>query len=170
MSVSSFPFWIALLGWICESCIHCSIINQVSLLKLNHDFLIGSQSWYKTTQVHRGILLTLKLKSNGKIPSFSFVFLALTLFLPFFTLLLFFIFVGSISPALSVFFLFSPALFLSYRSPSLARARSLSLFLSVPSGVYGDVQRVKILYNKKDSALIQLSDGNQAQLGKFEII
>uniref|UniRef100_A0A3B4G4K6 Polypyrimidine tract-binding protein 2-like n=1 Tax=Pundamilia nyererei TaxID=303518 RepID=A0A3B4G4K6_9CICH len=32
--------------------------------------------------------------------------------------------------------------------------------------VYGDVQRVKILYNKKDSALIQLSDGNQAQLGQ----
>uniref|UniRef100_A0A3B4B2P6 RRM domain-containing protein n=1 Tax=Periophthalmus magnuspinnatus TaxID=409849 RepID=A0A3B4B2P6_9GOBI len=31
-------------------------------------------------------------------------------------------------------------------------------------GVYGDVQRVKILYNKKDSALIQLADGNQAQL------
>uniref|UniRef100_A0A8C5BFC4 Polypyrimidine tract-binding protein 2-like n=1 Tax=Gadus morhua TaxID=8049 RepID=A0A8C5BFC4_GADMO len=33
-----------------------------------------------------------------------------------------------------------------------------------PQGVYGDVQRVKILYNKKDSALIQMSDGNQAQL------
>uniref|UniRef100_A0A8D3CCR6 RRM domain-containing protein n=1 Tax=Scophthalmus maximus TaxID=52904 RepID=A0A8D3CCR6_SCOMX len=33
-----------------------------------------------------------------------------------------------------------------------------------PQRVYGDVQRVKILYNKKDSALIQLSDGNQAQL------
>uniref|UniRef100_A0A8C6V1M4 Polypyrimidine tract binding protein 2b n=1 Tax=Neogobius melanostomus TaxID=47308 RepID=A0A8C6V1M4_9GOBI len=32
------------------------------------------------------------------------------------------------------------------------------------TGVYGDVQRVKILYNKKDSALIQLADGNQAQL------
>ncbi|CAG12676.1 unnamed protein product, partial [Tetraodon nigroviridis] len=31
-------------------------------------------------------------------------------------------------------------------------------------GVYGDVQRVKILYNKKDSALIQMSDANQAQL------
>uniref|UniRef100_A0AAQ5Y3W4 RRM domain-containing protein n=1 Tax=Amphiprion ocellaris TaxID=80972 RepID=A0AAQ5Y3W4_AMPOC len=30
--------------------------------------------------------------------------------------------------------------------------------------VYGDVQRVKILYNKKDSALIQMSDSNQAQL------
>lgn len=34
------------------------------------------------------------------------------------------------------------------------------------AGVYGDVQRVKILYNKKDSALIQMSDGNQAQLGE----
>uniref|UniRef100_A0A672G529 Polypyrimidine tract binding protein 2 n=1 Tax=Salarias fasciatus TaxID=181472 RepID=A0A672G529_SALFA len=32
------------------------------------------------------------------------------------------------------------------------------------SRVYGDVQRVKILYNKKDSALIQMSDSNQAQL------
>ncbi|XP_028824433.1 polypyrimidine tract-binding protein 2 isoform X3 [Denticeps clupeoides] len=31
-------------------------------------------------------------------------------------------------------------------------------------GVYGDVQRVKILYNKKDSALIQMADANQAQL------
>ncbi|GAB1288064.1 Polypyrimidine tract-binding protein 2 [Apodemus speciosus] len=30
--------------------------------------------------------------------------------------------------------------------------------------VYGDVQRVKILYNKKDSALIQMADGNQSQL------
>uniref|UniRef100_A0A3P8WKY0 Polypyrimidine tract binding protein 2b n=1 Tax=Cynoglossus semilaevis TaxID=244447 RepID=A0A3P8WKY0_CYNSE len=44
---------------------------------------------------------------------------------------------------------------------SLSLSLSLSLLLS---GVYGDVQRVKILYNKKDSALIQLSDGNQAQL------
>lgn len=33
-------------------------------------------------------------------------------------------------------------------------------------GVYGDVQRVKILYNKKDSALIQMADGNQSQLGE----
>ncbi|CAG0881886.1 unnamed protein product [Cyprideis torosa] len=31
-------------------------------------------------------------------------------------------------------------------------------------GVYGDVQRVKILYNKKDSALIQMADSHQAQL------
>uniref|UniRef100_A0AAY4CMH6 RRM domain-containing protein n=1 Tax=Denticeps clupeoides TaxID=299321 RepID=A0AAY4CMH6_9TELE len=36
--------------------------------------------------------------------------------------------------------------------------------VSVSACVYGDVQRVKILYNKKDSALIQLSDANQAQL------
>uniref|UniRef100_A0A665W5B2 Polypyrimidine tract-binding protein 2-like n=1 Tax=Echeneis naucrates TaxID=173247 RepID=A0A665W5B2_ECHNA len=34
----------------------------------------------------------------------------------------------------------------------------------VSNTLYGDVQRVKILYNKKDSALIQMSDANQAQL------
>jgi len=31
--------------------------------------------------------------------------------------------------------------------------------------VYGDVIRVKIMYNKKDKALIQFADGKQAQLG-----
>uniref|UniRef100_A0A1B0BJY9 Uncharacterized protein n=1 Tax=Glossina palpalis gambiensis TaxID=67801 RepID=A0A1B0BJY9_9MUSC len=36
---------------------------------------------------------------------------------------------------------------------------------SSPS-VYGDVQRVKILYNKKDSALIQMAEPQQAYLGK----
>jgi hypothetical protein len=36
-----------------------------------------------------------------------------------------------------------------------------------PTGVYGDVQRVKILYNKKDSALIQMSEPHQAHLGKY---
>lgn len=41
----------------------------------------------------------------------------------------------------------------------------LHLPLATTEGVYGDVQRVKILYNKKDSALIQMTDGNQAQLG-----
>lgn len=51
---------------------------------------------------------------------------------------------------------------------------STSLFLLLPAcgsnaGVYGDVQRVKILYNKKDSALIQMSDANQAQLGEHVI-
>ncbi|XP_063056619.1 polypyrimidine tract-binding protein 1b isoform X3 [Engraulis encrasicolus] len=32
-------------------------------------------------------------------------------------------------------------------------------------GVYGDVMRVKILFNKKENALIQMADGTQAQLG-----
>ena len=32
-------------------------------------------------------------------------------------------------------------------------------------GHYGDVLRVKVLFNKKDSALIQLSDALQAQTG-----
>lgn len=34
-------------------------------------------------------------------------------------------------------------------------------------GVYGDVQRVKILYNKKDSALIQMAEPHQAHLGEL---
>lgn len=34
------------------------------------------------------------------------------------------------------------------------------------TGVYGDVQRVKILYNKKDSALIQMAEQHQAYLGE----
>lgn len=37
---------------------------------------------------------------------------------------------------------------------------------SLSEGVYGDVQRVKILFNKKENALVQMADGNQAQLGK----
>ncbi|CRK94842.1 CLUMA_CG008334, isoform A [Clunio marinus] len=36
--------------------------------------------------------------------------------------------------------------------------------LFVLFGVYGDVQRVKILYNKKDSALIQMAEPHQAYL------
>ncbi|NWX51698.1 PTBP1 protein, partial [Steatornis caripensis] len=31
-------------------------------------------------------------------------------------------------------------------------------------GVYGDVQRVKILFNKRENALVQMADGNQTQL------
>ncbi|NWU84761.1 PTBP1 protein, partial [Onychorhynchus coronatus] len=31
-------------------------------------------------------------------------------------------------------------------------------------GVYGDVQRVKILFKKQENALVQMTDGNQAQL------
>ena len=33
------------------------------------------------------------------------------------------------------------------------------------TGVYGDVQRVKILFEKRDNALIQMADGMQAQQG-----
>ncbi|XP_007665772.1 polypyrimidine tract-binding protein 1 isoform X2 [Ornithorhynchus anatinus] len=36
--------------------------------------------------------------------------------------------------------------------------------LNPERGVYGDVQRVKILFNKKENALVQMADGNQAQL------
>ncbi len=35
------------------------------------------------------------------------------------------------------------------------------------SGVYGDVQRVKVLFNKKDNALIQYAEPAQAQLGEY---
>lgn len=35
----------------------------------------------------------------------------------------------------------------------------------MPVGVYGDVVRVKIMFNKKDNALVQFQDGNQAQIG-----
>ena len=33
-------------------------------------------------------------------------------------------------------------------------------------GVYGDVMRVKILFNKKENALVQMADATQAQLGE----
>lgn len=36
---------------------------------------------------------------------------------------------------------------------------------NVFAGVYGDVQRVKILFNKKDNALVQYAEPAQAQLG-----
>ncbi len=35
-------------------------------------------------------------------------------------------------------------------------------------GVYGDVIRVKIMFNKKDTALIQFADPTQAQIGNLE--
>ncbi|XP_077834909.1 polypyrimidine tract-binding protein 1 isoform X21 [Macaca mulatta] len=44
------------------------------------------------------------------------------------------------------------------------RVTPQSLFILF--GVYGDVQRVKILFNKKENALVQMADGNQAQLGE----
>jgi len=40
-----------------------------------------------------------------------------------------------------------------------------SSFETVRLGVYGDVHRVKILFNKKDSALIQFATPQQATVG-----
>ena len=38
------------------------------------------------------------------------------------------------------------------------------------AGVYGDVHRVKILFNKKDTALIQMAEPHQAQLGNSRLL
>ena len=38
---------------------------------------------------------------------------------------------------------------------------------SLCAGVYGDVMRVKILYNKRDSALVQFKEPQHAQTGMF---
>ena len=37
-------------------------------------------------------------------------------------------------------------------------------------GVYGDVIRVKILYNKRDSALIQFKEAQQTQTGGLVVL
>lgn len=42
----------------------------------------------------------------------------------------------------------------------------LNNFFFVRLGVYGDVLRVKILYNKKDGALVQMAEPHQAHLGE----
>jgi len=53
----------------------------------------------------------------------------------------------------------SPVVIVSGLEPSRITCDALfTLF-----GVYGDVQRVKILFNKQDTALIQFTDGMQAQ-------
>ena len=38
------------------------------------------------------------------------------------------------------------------------------------TGVYGDVHRVKIMFNKKDNALVQFADAMQAQQGELIIL
>lgn len=40
----------------------------------------------------------------------------------------------------------------------------------LPLGVYGDVVRVKILYNKRDSALIQFKEPQHTQTGEYMYI
>ena len=44
------------------------------------------------------------------------------------------------------------------------------LFVYLFLGVYGDVHRVKILFNKKDSALIQFAVPQQAAVGKLNYL
>ncbi|XP_009076785.1 PREDICTED: polypyrimidine tract-binding protein 1 [Acanthisitta chloris] len=47
---------------------------------------------------------------------------------------------------------------------NLSPERATPQCLFILFGVYGDVQRVKILFKKKENALVQMTDGNQAQL------
>uniref|UniRef100_A0A8C2Z1C6 Polypyrimidine tract binding protein 1 n=1 Tax=Cyclopterus lumpus TaxID=8103 RepID=A0A8C2Z1C6_CYCLU len=56
-------------------------------------------------------------------------------------------------------------LLLYYYHPAASSScwRRMNLLI-VCSGVYGDVMRVKILFNKKENALVQMSDCTQAQL------
>uniref|UniRef100_G3UBJ5 Polypyrimidine tract-binding protein 1 n=1 Tax=Loxodonta africana TaxID=9785 RepID=G3UBJ5_LOXAF len=52
--------------------------------------------------------------------------------------------------------------FLLLLETNKTRVTPQSLFILF--GVYGDVQRVKVLFNKKENALVQMADGSQAQL------
>jgi len=65
---------------------------------------------------------------------------------------------------LSLSFLFS---FFIDKSPKEKNKKKNIWFFSI--GVYGDVHRVKILFNKKDSALIQFATPQQAAVGKYKI-
>lgn len=58
------------------------------------------------------------------------------------------------------------SIFLASAAGARAALRSRHVCFGVFSGVYGDVQRVKILFNKKENALVQMSDATQAQLGQ----
>ena len=43
------------------------------------------------------------------------------------------------------------------------------MLICSPPGVYGDVVRVKIMFNKKDNALVQFADPSQAQVGTSDV-
>ncbi|XP_041086850.1 polypyrimidine tract-binding protein 1-like [Polyodon spathula] len=62
------------------------------------------------------------------------------------------------SPASDLFLSLLPALLCC----PIKRVAPQCLFILF--GVYGDVIRVKILFNKKENALVQMADSNQAQL------
>ncbi|KAG9354072.1 hypothetical protein JZ751_012196, partial [Albula glossodonta] len=77
-----------------------------------------------------------------------------------------------IPPSLSFSALFCFSITHSFPPPSYCHVLCISPFshwlplpsLFPPAGVYGDVHRVKILFNKKENALIQMADATQAQL------
>jgi hypothetical protein len=53
---------------------------------------------------------------------------------------------------------------------NLSKEKIFFFFFPFILGVYGDVHRVKILFNKKDSALIQFATPQQAAVGKKSLI
>lgn len=57
-----------------------------------------------------------------------------------------------------------PHLF-DFRVVDVTRTHAIIVTFKNKTGVYGDVHRVKILFNKKDTALIQMAEPHQAQLG-----
>jgi hypothetical protein len=64
-----------------------------------------------------------------------------------------------------VFLLFLFSFFINKYTKRKKRTKIWVFFI----GVYGDVHRVKILFNKKDSALIQFATPQQAAVGKYKI-
>ena len=50
----------------------------------------------------------------------------------------------------------------------ILRGKRFMLICSLP-GVYGDVVRVKIMFNKKDNALVQFADPSHAQVGTSQL-
>lgn len=56
----------------------------------------------------------------------------------------------------------------SYNTTSTCMCVSSVCYLPA-LGVYGDIVRVKILYNKRDSALIQFKEPQHAQTGRTRI-
>ncbi|GAB1302593.1 Polypyrimidine tract-binding protein 1 [Apodemus speciosus] len=54
----------------------------------------------------------------------------------------------------------NPVLLVANLNPEKVTPQSLFILF----GAYGDVHRVKILFNRKENALVQMADGNQAEL------
>uniref|UniRef100_H3AJA4 Polypyrimidine tract-binding protein 1 n=1 Tax=Latimeria chalumnae TaxID=7897 RepID=H3AJA4_LATCH len=55
-------------------------------------------------------------------------------------------------------------LLVSNLNPDTITPHGLFILFVIHKGVYGDVHRVKILFNKKENALVQMADATQAQL------